>query len=113
MTTHQMIKNRHQGDLMTTSIEPLLFRNVLGHFPTGVTVVAAADGSGAPVGLTIGSFFSVSLDPPLVGFCVGKSSSTWPIIRESGAFCANVLAGDQGEICAQLSRSAPDKFAGV
>ena len=51
------------------------FRQVLGHFPTGVCVVAAFD-DGQPVGMAIGSFFSISLEPPLVGFCAGKSSST-------------------------------------
>ncbi|MCB0969931.1 MAG: flavin reductase family protein, partial [Acidimicrobiales bacterium] len=66
------------------------FRQVLGHFPTGVCVVSSSH-EDAPVGMAIGSFFSISLDPPLVGFCAGKGSSTWPKIRESGRFCASVL----------------------
>lgn len=88
------------------------FRRVLGHFPTGVTVVAAVD-DGSPVGLAIGSFGSVSLDPPLVMFCPGKTSSTWPAIRRSGSFCVNVLAEDQAAISARFAGREPDKFAGV
>ncbi|HPB46364.1 MAG TPA: flavin reductase, partial [Microthrixaceae bacterium] len=57
-------------------IDPADYRKVLGAFPTGVTVVAAV-ADGRPGGLAVGSFFSVSLEPPLVGFCVQKSSSSW------------------------------------
>ena len=78
---------------MTSAFDSARFRQVLGHFPTGVTVITAGSGSDK-VGLAIGSFFSVSLDPPLVGFCAGKSSSSWPGIREAGRFCVNILAGD-------------------
>ncbi len=85
------------------------FRHVLGYFPTGVTIVTA-DAPGGPVGLTIGSFTSVSLDPPLVGFLPGKSSTTWPSIRKAGAFCVNVLAEGQGELCWAFARETDDKF---
>ena len=59
------------------------FRTVLGHFPTGVTIVSGMDGD-VPVGFTIGSFTSVSLDPPLVGFLPMKDSSTWAAIAKNG-----------------------------
>jgi 3-hydroxy-9,10-secoandrosta-1,3,5(10)-triene-9,17-dione monooxygenase reductase component len=62
------------------------FREVLGHFPTGVVLITAADDE--PVGVAVGSFVSVSLDPPLVGFFVGRGSTTWPRIRSVGAFAA-------------------------
>ena len=88
------------------------FRNVLSHFPTGVTVVAAVDGD-RPVGLAVGSFFSVSLEPPLVGFCVMTTSSTWPVIEQCGRFGISVLAGEQTEICGRLATKDPDKFAGL
>ena len=88
------------------------FRRVLGHYPTGVTVVTAVDG-GAPVGLAIGSFGSVSLDPPLVMFCPDKSSTSWPAIERSGGFCANVLAEDQAGVSSLFAGWEPDKFAGV
>ena len=67
------------------------FRTVLGHFPTGVVIISGLDNSGRPQGLTIGSFSSISLDPPLVGFFPGLNSKSWPAIAESGAFCVNVF----------------------
>ena len=88
------------------------FRQVLGHFATGVTVITA--GSGADrVGLAIGSFFSVSLDPPLVGFCAGHSSTSWPSIRAAGRFCVNILAEDQEDECRVFASKAEDKFVGI
>lgn len=92
-------------------IDPTLFRKVLGHYPTGVVIVASiADDK--PVGLAIGSFFSVSLDPPLVGFCVARSSTSWPKIEKTGVFGITVLAEDQQETSGRFASSADDKFAG-
>lgn len=88
------------------------FRQVLGHFPTGVCVIATIH-QHQPVGVAIGSFFSVSLEPPLVGFCAGKGSSTWPKLREAGRFCVNVLAADQEEISRVFASKDADKFAGL
>jgi 3-hydroxy-9,10-secoandrosta-1,3,5(10)-triene-9,17-dione monooxygenase reductase component len=93
-------------------IDSAKYRQVLGHFPTGVCVMAAfADAK--PVGMAIGSFFSISLDPPLVGFCAGKGSSTWPKIRDSGKFCASILGADQEEVCRRFASKEQDKFAGL
>ncbi|MFN2606649.1 MAG: flavin reductase family protein [Acidimicrobiales bacterium] len=89
------------------------FRQVLGHFATGVTIVTTADG-GDPAGLSVNSFTSVSLDPPLVAFCVAHHSSTWPRIRAAGRFCVNILAEDQEDLCRAFAlRGSPDKFRGV
>jgi len=88
------------------------FRQVLGHFPTGVCVVAGFH-DGQAVGMAIGSFFSISLDPPLVGFCAGRSSSTWPKLRDAGSFCVNVLADDQEDVSRVFASKEPDKFAGI
>ena len=74
------------------------FRQVLGHYPTGVVVVTAIGDDGEPAGLAIGSFSSVSLDPPLVAFFPGKSSSSWPRIESAGTFCVNILGADQYDI---------------
>jgi 3-hydroxy-9,10-secoandrosta-1,3,5(10)-triene-9,17-dione monooxygenase reductase component len=93
-------------------IDPMVFRKVLGHFPTGVTVISSHD-AGRPVGLAVGSFFSVSLDPPLVGFCVSNASSTWPIIERAGAFGVSILADDQHEVSNQFASRSDDKFAGL
>lgn len=93
-------------------IDPARYRQVLGHFPTGVTVITSEDG-GERAGLAVGSFFSVSLDPPLVGFCAGAQSSSWPKIRAAGRFCVNVLGARQEEVCRTFAGRGEDKFAGI
>ena len=88
------------------------FRQVMGHFCTGITIVTAIDGDD-PVGFTAQSFTSVSLDPPLVLLCPGKSSSSWPRIKAAGAFCVNILADDQEALCRAFATSGVDKFKGI
>jgi 3-hydroxy-9,10-secoandrosta-1,3,5(10)-triene-9,17-dione monooxygenase reductase component len=95
-----------------TAIPEETFREVFGHLPTGVTVITG-NVDGAPCGLTVGTFASLSIDPPLVLFCPARSSSTWPRLSPTGRFCANVLAGDQGDVGARFARSGGDKFAGL
>jgi len=92
-----------------TQIEPDHFRTVLGNYPTGVSVVTAIDGDG-PAGMVVGTFTSVSLDPPLVAFMPARDSSTWPRIRKTGRFCVNVLATEQQDLCHAFARSGGDKF---
>lgn len=79
------------------------FRAVLGHFPTGVTIVTGMAGD-TPAGFTIGSFTSVSLDPPLVAFLPMTDSDTWQAIAPSGRFCVNVLKHDQGDLCWRFAK---------
>lgn len=95
------------------AIDPATFRQVLGNYPTGVAVITAIASEGQPVGMVVGTFTSVSLDPPLVGFLPDKRSSSWPQIESAGHFCVNVLARDQLELCGKLAKSGPDKFSGV
>ena len=95
-----------------SSFDSAKFRQVLGHFPTGVTVVTAAP-EGGQVGLAVGSFASVSLDPPLVAFFPDRGSSSWPKIESAGAFCVNILAADQEDLCRRFASEADDKFAGL
>lgn len=99
------------------TIEATAFRRALGHFCTGVTVVAAmgsAEGGAAePVGFACQSFAALSLDPPLVLFCPGKSSNTWPVIETAGTFCVNVLAHSQRDVSAVFGRAGADKFAAI
>lgn len=95
------------------AIEPAVFRQVLGSYPTGVCIVTALGADSQPLGMVVGSFTSVSLDPPLVGFLPDKRSSTWPLIEQAGHFCVNVLASDQQALCRQIAAPGPDKFAGV
>jgi 3-hydroxy-9,10-secoandrosta-1,3,5(10)-triene-9,17-dione monooxygenase reductase component len=88
------------------------FRNVLGHLPTGVTVVTAYHRDG-PAGMSSNSVTSLSLEPPLVLFCPAKTSTTWPRIRESGAFCVNVFAAHHEEASRRFARTGVDRFEGV
>lgn len=83
------------------------FRTVLGHFPTGVTIVSGLN-DGEPVGFTIGSFTSVSLDPPMVGFLPQTDSETWAAMAKDGSFCVNVLSRDQADLCWKFAKSGND-----
>lgn len=94
-------------------IEAATFRQVLGYYPTGVCVVTALDSDGNLCAMVVGTFTSVSIDPPLVGFLPDKRSSSWPAIQKAGHFCVNVLAADQMDMCRQLAVSGPGKFTGV
>lgn len=98
---------------MDHSVSSQQFREVLGQYPTGVCVVTASPGAGPDAGFVVGSFTSVSLDPPLVAFFPDKKSSTWPRIASAGHFCVNILGADQEDLCRQFASKAPDKFAGV
>ena len=88
------------------------YRAVLGHFASGVTLVTGMH-DGHPAGLTCQSFFSLSLEPPLVAFAPAKSSSSWPRASSTGSVCINVLASDQEALALTFSQSGADKFAGV
>ena len=86
---------------------------MLGHYPTGVCVVSAVGSDGVPIGLTVGSFSSASLSPPLVSFLPDRSSTTWPKIAAVRKFCVNVLAHDQEAVCRTFASRVPDKFNGL
>jgi len=88
-------------------------RNVLGCFGTGVTVVTTISASGERVGLTANSFSSVSLDPPIVLWSLGKQSRYLPVFHESGRFVINVLGVDQLHLSNQFAKPSDDRFAGV
>ncbi|SFJ42416.1 flavin reductase family protein [Amycolatopsis sacchari] len=83
------------------------FRRALSHYPTGVCVITAGTGAA----MVVGTFTSVSLDPPLVGFLPDRSSTSWPRIRETGRFCANVLAAGNERLCRDFVEKVPDRFA--
>jgi 3-hydroxy-9,10-secoandrosta-1,3,5(10)-triene-9,17-dione monooxygenase reductase component len=88
------------------------YRQVLGHFATGVTVVTAVAG-GEPLGLAVNSFTSVSLEPPLVAVCIAARSSTWPRVRDVGAFCVNILSEDQEAVSRVFAARGPKRFSGI
>ena len=85
------------------------YRDVMGHYPTGVVCVTGMVG-GEPVGMVVGSFGAVSLDPPLVCFLPVRTSRTYARLRRAPALCVNVLAHDQVDECRTLAGPSPDKF---
>ncbi|MDJ0394866.1 flavin reductase family protein [Rhodococcus sp. G-MC3] len=89
-----------------------MLRRVMGHFCTGVAVITAMAGK-RPVGFACQSVVSVSLDPPYISFCPSKTSTSWPLLRNAGHLCVNILAHDQRELCSTFAVSGGDKFAGV
>lgn len=96
-----------------SAIDPRDFRNALGTFATGVTIVTAMSADGRPYGITCNSFASVSLNPPLVLWSLGMFSQGLPIFQNASHFAVNVLGASQQALASQFARSSGDKFAGV
>lgn len=94
-------------------IDPLKFREVLGHYPTGVAVVTGIADDGEAIAMVVGTFTSVSLDPPLVAFLPTKGSFTFGKLQTSEGFTVNILANDQEGLCRQLARPAANKLADI
>ena len=94
------------------AIDSAKYRQVLGHFPTGVVIVTAMTDDG-PAGMAIGSFSSLSLDPAQVLYCPAKTSGSWAKLRTSPNFCVNVLAEDQEDVCRIFGGRNEDKFAEI
>ncbi len=92
--------------------DPATFRQVLGSFCSGVTVVAALGREG-PLGLTCQAFASLSLDPPLILISPSRESVTWPKIRQIGRFCISILAEEHQPVSIQMSRPGTAKFTGI
>src|ERR1700692_164285 len=97
----------------TSSIDPRDFRNALGTYATGVTIITAAAAGGKPYGLTCNSFAWVSLNPPLVLWSLGMFSQGLSIFQNASHFAVNVLGASQQALASQFSKSSGDKFAGV
>jgi flavin reductase (DIM6/NTAB) family NADH-FMN oxidoreductase RutF len=90
-------------------IEKEFFRQVMGHFATGVTVVTTRSQERL-AGLTVNAFCSVSLNPPLILICVDRISTTCPIIRESGVFAVNMLTEKQEELSRCFATSSAERY---
>ena len=97
---------------MSAPIDPRAFRQELGQFCTGITVITTMH-SDAPVGFACQSFAALSLEPPLVLFCPTKVSRTWKAIEATGRFCVNVLHEKQKDVSARFGSKEADKFAGI
>lgn len=89
------------------------FRNALGNFATGVTIITGKGPDGALIGITANSFNSVSLDPPLILWSLDKGSPSLKALEESSHFCVHILKDDQGDLCMKFARPSEDKFADI
>lgn len=92
------------------SFTPRQFRSALGLFPTGVTVVTALSPAGSRIGITVNSFTSVSLDPPLILFNLARDLWSLGDLLEAGSFVVNVLTAEQVETSSSFARAATDKW---
>jgi 3-hydroxy-9,10-secoandrosta-1,3,5(10)-triene-9,17-dione monooxygenase reductase component len=101
------VKDAHE------QVDPKALREALGTFTTGVVVVTSVGEGGAPVGLTINSFNSVSLDPPLVLWSLALKAPSLTAFRRHDHFGVNILAADQQDLCMTFAKPAENKFAGV
>ena len=96
-----------------TAIDPIALRHAFGTFVTGITVLTTKDDEGNPRGMTANSFTSVSLDPPLLLVCVGKSASSFSAFNTTGSFAVNFLHEGQVDVSAIFASKRPDKFQSV
>jgi len=113
MTARLDKKRAPQRGSSSILVDPKHFRDVMGSYPTGVCVVTSQGEDGERFGLAVGSFTSISLDPPLVGFLPDKKSRSWEKIAVTGRFCVNVLGSDQLEACRRFASRHDDKFEGI
>ncbi len=88
-------------------------RKTLGHFPTGVAIVTTREGDSAPVGMTINSFCSLSLNPPLVGWSVDRRSASYDAFQNCGEYTISILAEDQADIATLFATRGADKFRDI
>ena len=96
-----------------TSIDPVALRRAFGTFVTGVTVITTRDEDGSPRGMTANSFTSVSLEPPLLLVCVGKSASSFKAFTTTASFAVNLLHEGQVDVSSVFASKSPDKFQSV
>ncbi len=101
------------GQASQSSVSERAFRDVMGRFATGVSVITTVGQDGTPVGMTVSSLSSVSLDPPLLLWSLRLSAPSLPTFRQAGKFAVNILPSDQEHLCRQFAQPAADKFRGV
>ena len=101
------------GAVISKAIDAAQFRETLGHYPTGVAVVTVVSEGGDPDGMVVGTFSSVSLDPPLIAFFPAKTAASFARLCTARTFCVNVLASDQEPLCRRIATVSQGKFDGV
>ncbi len=99
-----------RGKGMENQTNETLFKEVMGNYPTGVTVITTADENGLPLGLTVNSFASVSIDPLLILWSIDKRVSSHDIFVNSGKFAVHVLAWNQADVCMRFATKGVDRF---
>lgn len=91
-------------------VTPGELRRAAGQFATGVTIITSVDGSGSPVGCTVSSFCSLSLDPPLVLVCIGKDRAVHPVLTSGPGFVVNILSATQERIARLFANPTGERF---
>ncbi len=99
--------------LDNVTMDPRELRNAFGCFASGITIVSLPDADGRPTGVTVSSFSSLSLDPALCLFSLGKTQGSCKLIEQGEHFTINVLASDQAATAWQFAKPSADKFAGI
>jgi len=97
----------------SSAVDPRAFRRALGQFATGVAVITAQSDKGKPVGLTMSSFNSVSVDPPLILFSIDRAAFSFAAMTEAAGYAVNILGRDQEHLSNQFARSLSDKWSAV
>lgn len=95
------------------TIDPREFRDTVGCFATGITIITTRQDDGAPVGLTANSFTSLSLDPPMVLFCLDNNVASFDAFQAGGHFAVNILSEKQQDLSSRFAKSGPEKWDGV
>lgn len=115
MNNKTLLTQTGQSKFCETALDPREFRQALGTFTTGVTIVTARTPEGHPVGVTANSFNSVSLDPPLVLWSLARKSQSLAAFETAGHWAVHILAHDQNDLSGRFARSVsgPEKFDGV
>ncbi len=96
--------------MSTTILAPLQLRKILAHVPTSITFIAGLDDQNQPVGMIIGSFLGLSLDPPLIGASIQNSSSTWPRLRDLEHLGISVLTQEHTATVSTLAGPSSHRF---
>lgn len=100
-------------EMIKDPTNPQFFRQVMGRYPTGVALITALEEDETPVGMVVGTFASVSLDPPMVSFMPARTSTSWPRIKATGRFVVNVLGATQEQVCRSFSGRGGTKFEDI
>jgi flavin reductase (DIM6/NTAB) family NADH-FMN oxidoreductase RutF len=88
-----------------------LFKEVMGDYPTGVAIITTVGKDGKPVGLTVSSLSSVSINPLLISWCIDEGSSSLEAFEKANGFIVHILNGEQAELCKTFASKNADKFS--